>query len=289
MFNSNRNSVIMKKTVPLALLILTFLICGCSDKGTDSDIAGNLNTEFQLALGSSAVIEQTQLQVEFTAVDFDHRCGTPLELCLWEGMAIISMNLTHHGDEGIFNLAISGNPTESSIRLLAIDTLGYRFELTDLTPHPGDPQPLNNPFPLPYTAAIRISQADGQSLDPVVITDLTPEEINVDKFTLLNADINGNTLIGDFQYAGGCRPHFVFAYMSPPAFLESYPVQANIYFRHIANGDMCEALLTEDYRLNLAPIVELHRQEYGTNGPIILNLFEYTDSGIVKKLSLTLN
>ena len=63
--------------------------------------------------------------------------------------------------------------------------------------------------------------------------------------------------------------------MSPVAFLESYPVQANLYLRHNSNGDACEALINDDLTFNLRPIAELHKTVYGKYDEIVLNVYEY--------------
>ena len=63
--------------------------------------------------------------------------------------------------------------------------------------------------------------------------------------------------------------------MSPAAFLESHPVQANLYLRHNSNGDLCEALINENVSFNLRPIAELYKSLYGQYDEIIINVFEY--------------
>jgi hypothetical protein len=63
--------------------------------------------------------------------------------------------------------------------------------------------------------------------------------------------------------------------MSPACFLESHPVQANLYLRHFANGDDCEAYITETVSFDLTPVGELYISQYGQPDDIIINVFEY--------------
>jgi hypothetical protein len=61
--------------------------------------------------------------------------------------------------------------------------------------------------------------------------------------------------------------------MSPAAFLESYPVQANLYLRHNGNSDACDAAINETISLNLQPIAELYTSLYGRYDEKVLNVF----------------
>ena len=107
--------------------------------------------------------------------------------------------------------------------------------------------------------------------NPVQITNTPPAELKLDPFSLGNATISGNTLTINLSHGGGCAEHEYELFMSPGTFLESFPVQANLYLRHNANGDICRALITKDITFDLTPIAELH----GQPGPILLNIHDY--------------
>jgi hypothetical protein len=63
--------------------------------------------------------------------------------------------------------------------------------------------------------------------------------------------------------------------MTPAAFMESYPVQANLYLRHDAHDDPCDAIVTDSAEFDLGPIIGLYKQMYGASGQINLNLFNF--------------
>ena len=55
--------------------------------------------------------------------------------------------------------------------------------------------------------------------------------------------------------------------------MESFPVQLRVSLAHNANGDTCEAWITEDYTFNLTPIKEVYQKGYQTDeGSIVLRL-----------------
>ena len=66
----------------------------------------------------------------------------------------------------------------------------------------------------------------------VIITNQPPDSIQLDPFDLEGIHIAGDTITLDITYSGGCKEHGFSLYMSPAAFLESYPVQANLYLLH---------------------------------------------------------
>ena len=94
-------------------------------------------------------------------------------------------------------------------------------------------------------------------------------------FNLEGMEIVGDTITLSISYAGGCEEHSFSLYMSPATFLESYPVQANLYLRHDSNGDACEALISEDISFNLHPVALLYKKIYGQFDEIVINVFEY--------------
>lgn len=93
-----------------------------------------------------------------------------------------------------------------------------------------------------------------------------------DAYELSRATITDDTLTITVSYGGGCEAH-QFTLVASDSFLDSFPVQLNVSLAHNANGDACEAWITEAYHFDLTPIKtlyqEVYRQEVGT---IILRL-----------------
>jgi hypothetical protein len=110
---------------------------------------------------------------------------------------------------------------------------------------------------------------------PVEIGDVTPEDLKKDGFTFRDAHIDGTALKLTVVSGGGCQEHGYSLTMTPAAFMESYPVQANIYLRHDAHDDPCDAIVTDSVVFDLAAIIELYKQMYGSSGQINLNLFNF--------------
>ena len=109
----------------------------------------------------------------------------------------------------------------------------------------------------------------------VRITDLPPTEIKPYPFTLENIEIAGDTITLNATYSGGCNEHDFSLYMSPAAFFESYPVQANLYLRHNGYDDACDALISKEVSFNLRLIAELYKIFYGQYDEIIINVYDY--------------
>ena len=99
----------------------------------------------------------------------------------------------------------------------------------------------------------------------VVVVSEEPLLYGRDAFVLNSAAIAGDTLSLNLSYAGGCARH-EFTLVVSEVFLESDPVQLPVSLAHDANGDSCEAWLTQDYEFDLTPIRDRYRQVYG-DGP----------------------
>lgn len=115
---------------------------------------------------------------------------------------------------------------------------------------------------------------------PVEISDVAPEDLKKDSFTISQSTTENAELTLVVSSGGGCREHGYSLVMTPAAFMESFPVQANIYLRHDAKDDPCDAIVTETVVFDLSPIITLYKQMYGPSGQINLNLlnFEQTES-----------
>lgn len=119
----------------------------------------------------------------------------------------------------------------------------------------------------------------------VIITEQPPDSLRLDPFALQSIAINGDILTMTIQHSGGCKEHDYALFMSPGSFLESYPVQANLYLRHEDNDDACEAYLTVRLSFNIRPVAELYQHFYGGKDEILINVFKYYETAPGEKLS----
>ncbi|MGC6419117.1 MAG: hypothetical protein ACON3Z_18465 [Bradymonadia bacterium] len=86
--------------------------------------------------------------------------------------------------------------------------------------------------------------------------------------------IDGDTLLLSVSYSGGCETHIFGGCFG--SFLESSPVQVPVTISHDANGDICEAIVSEVIELDLMPLQEAYRAAYGVEeGQMFLNLDGY--------------
>ena len=105
-----------------------------------------------------------------------------------------------------------------------------------------------------------------------VVFGLTPDAWGTDAYTINAATLQGDTLTINVSYSGGCEAH-TFTLVAEERFLESFPVQLRVSLAHNANGDTCEALITEDHTFNLTPIKEVYQKGYQKDtGTVALRL-----------------
>lgn len=107
-----------------------------------------------------------------------------------------------------------------------------------------------------------------------------------DKYTLNSTTINGDTLTINVSYSGGCEKHEMTLVVSE-SFLESFPVQLPVSLAHNANGDACEAWLTEDHNFDLTPIKTMYQKAYQQEaGTIILRLKDAPNEELIYEFTM---
>ena len=112
------------------------------------------------------------------------------------------------------------------------------------------------------------------------------DKFGTDAYTLNSATITDGILDVSASFSGGCKEHQLTLVVSD-TFLESFPVQLRVSLAHNANGDACEAWLTNNYRFDLTPIKtkyqKAYRQEAGT---IVLQLKDAPDGALVYEFTM---
>ncbi|MDE0082023.1 MAG: hypothetical protein OXT72_05185 [Gammaproteobacteria bacterium] len=93
-----------------------------------------------------------------------------------------------------------------------------------------------------------------------------------DPYVVDSAALDGDRMAIEVSFAGGCRNH-VFTLVISQSFRESDPVQLPAVLAHEANGDPCEAWLTESHVFDLALVRTRYRQFYGPGpGEVVLHI-----------------
>ncbi len=129
-----------------------------------------------------------------------------------------------------------------------------------------------NPDEIFYTGAVFIGDAR--------------DKFGTDAYTLNSATITDDTLNISVSYGGGCEAHQLTLIVSD-TFLESFPVQLHVSLAHNANGDACEAWLTDDYHFDLTPIKTLYQNAYRQEtGTIILRLKDAPNEDLVYEFTM---
>ncbi|NIP43704.1 MAG: hypothetical protein GWO41_13230 [candidate division Zixibacteria bacterium] len=249
---------------PLVLMIPIIFLLGCSDSSFQAQVGETVDIKY----GNSVYISDAGLTISFDGDVFDSRC--PMNAyCIWPGQAEVEFMIQKEGEDAVISTAI----------LNAVDKPakypGYEIHMLWLEPYPVAPVDIDNSSRI---VTIRVNESDAGNepgIDTVHFSEMPPSDLMVDAFELKDASINGDILTLTVSYSGGCKDHDFTLYMAPPAFMESYPVQANIYLEHQAYNDMCEAYITEDLQFNLRPIAEKYFLEYDQYDDINLNIFEY--------------
>lgn len=81
--------------------------------------------------------------------------------------------------------------------------------------------------------------------------------------------LEGDELVVTVSYGGGCETHDITLCWPDQHFMESDPVQVNLEIFHDAHDDACEAYITEDRRLSVAPLRDAWHEAYGPGAGVI--------------------
>lgn len=276
-----RDTIIALCTYLLITLSIV-LFPGCSVSPIDHFETGNIILDF----GQEVRINNGSLTIDFAEIISDGRCPLRFE-CLWEGMAKVRLLVTLPGqdpEEAIVGIRPSGDA--NIYPELAAYVGEHRFNLTELAPYPVDDQPIPHEN---YTAMLEVIRVNPEDNGLVIFSYRRPTDLMFDQFVINSAEITGNILILSVSYGGGCEDHDFLLYMSPPVFMESFPVQVNLYLHHNGHNDACDAYLTEELRFDLSPIRNLYNRSYRSNDDIILNIYQYYTDHPGERLVITMS
>jgi hypothetical protein len=107
---------------------------------------------------------------------------------------------------------------------------------------------------------------------PVNISDLPPEDIPSEDWTLIDAEVDGTILELQLGFSG-CNTDQYFMLHMTGGFMESMPVQARLVLEHELTQD-CDAWFQDRRAYDLMPIIDSYLEAYGPGGDIILRLTE---------------
>ncbi|MBU8922657.1 MAG: hypothetical protein KOO63_12635 [Bacteroidales bacterium] len=264
------------------LLFISVALVHCSESGisntedldvTPDEVVEDLSEPIIIGYGRAVLVEEENLLIKFMDVT-EGRCPTGV-LCFWAGQAVGEFLLIKKNDmcgiaepkaqPGLF-------PGTEEYDKLADDALGYMLYLAELKPYPNMAHPTD---PEDYVATLKIEElSEDYYNDKIVFVWTPPDQLQRDPVTIHGAEIDGDILMLTVTFSGGCGRHRFKLFMQP-AFMESYPVQTNLYLQHTDLGDPCDAILSKDVSFDIQNISELYRDMYGGRDEIILNVFGY--------------
>ena len=74
-----------------------------------------------------------------------------------------------------------------------------------------------------------------------------------DPVNIKYAEQNGDYIVFDVSYSGGCAEHF-FELVSTGAFSPTYPPEVEISLKHNKNGDACRSIIDTKLYFDLKPL-----------------------------------
>lgn len=94
------------------------------------------------------------------------------------------------------------------------------------------------------------------------------DALNIDAVAL-----DGTDVVVDVSYGGGCAEHDITLCWPDQSFAESAPVQASLELYHDGHDDPCDAVLYEEVRFSLEPLIAAWREAYqAQSGTITVHL-----------------
>ncbi len=239
----------------------------------------------RLNYDETVVIDSADLTIKFDDLLDDSRCPANV-YCFWEGQARISV-LMSHPERGVAVVAPAKRGGDTLwTRKLAGVALGYVVELIYIEPYPMDVG--SPPEPEEYVVRLRVSSAYNvvQHYPPVIATTLSPDSVQIDDYWLDSLSLSGDILTTYLHYSGGCHLHTYDLYWTPNSFLESEPVQVNLYLSHNGYNDPCDAVISESPSFDISRIRQSYTEGYGTPGKILLNVYGYFDDEPDEKITI---
>ena len=283
------------RSLPRASLVIIscLFLASCSDDtcvGTyglrtpEPDIiAPDLSEDITIGYGETVLIEEENLYVTLTGIS-EGRCPIGA-LCFWEGQAVTEFHVVVPDQRSSTVRPIIRPSSEPGTSPETTDyALGYGFTILQLDPYPD----LEHDYdPEDYTAVLRIFrfEEDGP-VESIIRTELPPGRLQHDPIIVREGTIQGDILTLTVSYGGGCGNHR-FTLFWNPSFMESYPVQTNLFLQHDNLGDFCEAIITTAISFDIREIANEYRDVYGGYDDIILNVYGYFEGDPANGIQVT--
>jgi len=268
----------VKSVLAAPLAAILALSLACSDQAADPVGQGpvrditvpDLSENILIAYEQTVFVESEDLSITFREFS-ESRCPRGV-VCVWEGEGLVELMIENDGGDIVSTLPVirPGRDPERYTWLKAY-AMDYRITLLRLEPYPemGDPS-----SPEDYTALLDIEKIpDPSGCDHVMFTQGDPSAMCRDELTIRGGSIDGIILEVYVSYGGGCGDH-EFILLGRPNFMESYPVQIDLYVHHSNIDDYCDAIVSDTLCFDVRRVAELYEGVYQSCDDILINVLD---------------
>ena len=112
----------------------------------ESTVQASLNVPFDLSYGRKVSLTDISLQITFAELLGDSRCPRDAT-CVWEGVAIVRLNVT----AGAESTSVDLDTAQNSTAVVG----GYKLHLEDVSPYPTSTRPQLDPTG--YSVRLKVS------------------------------------------------------------------------------------------------------------------------------------
>ncbi len=261
---------------PLAAVLVLSL--ACSDENVDplgqgpprDVILPDLSENIIIAYEQTVFIESEGISVTFREFS-ESRCPKGA-VCVWEGEGLVELIFENARGDIVSALPVirPGRDPERYTWLKAY-VMDYRVTLLELEPYP---EVDTQSSPEEYTALLKIERIpDPSGCDHVMFTQGDPTAMCRDELAILGGSIDGIILKVYVNYGGGCGDHD-FILLGRPNFMESYPVQIDLYVHHSNIDDYCDAIVSDTLCFDVRRVAELYEGVYQSCDDILINVLD---------------
>ena len=251
----------------LAISAFFFASCGSEDKAIDSDLGQKQVTEAdereQLAALRSQIEElvgdapcDTVADCRFVGLG-SKPCGGPWEYLVYSIVGT-DMSAATGASTGVDTLGLvekvqAYNALEAEMNA----RYGYASDCAVanepvLGVEAGHCVDLNDP-----TRTVSSEPGAVSALDTLALVDGLGVDIKSDPFTFGGVRVEGDLLVVEVSYGGGCEQHD-FTLLDTGIATRSIPPQHFLRLVHDAHGDACEAYITSELRFDISPFKNLY-------------------------------
>lgn len=262
---------------PLAAILAFSLACSDEaadplDQGSLRDVTvPDLSKNILIAYEQTVFVESEGISITFREFS-ESRCPNGA-VCVWEGEGLVELIFEDAWGDIVSALPVirPGRDPERYTWLKAY-ALDYRVTLLELEPYPDLDDPLSTPAE--HTVLLDIEKVpDPSGCDHMMFTQGDPSAMCQDELTIRGGSIDGIILEVYVSYGGGCGDH-EFILLGRPDFMESYPVQINLYLHHTNIDDYCDAIVSDTLCFDVRRVAELYEGVYQSCDDILINVLD---------------